>query len=73
MPTAVIAMRRVRGFDDQILEALNSSDREIHYEAVYAVGTWELDAAWDHIAGIVDNSATPKPLLLSRHRRDPAA
>jgi hypothetical protein len=26
-------MRRVRGFDDQILDALKSGDREIEYEA----------------------------------------
>jgi hypothetical protein len=63
--TAVFAMRQVRGFDDQILEALKSSDPEIQYEAVHAAGNWELDAAWDHIAGLVKDTATPKPLLLA--------
>ena len=65
MLTAVFAMERVRGFDDQILEALKSSDPEIHYEAVSAAGNWELESAWEHIAGLVGDSATPKPLLLA--------
>ena len=63
--TAVFAMRYVRGFDDQILEALKSSDPDIQCEAVHAAGNWGLDGAWDHIAGLVDDSATPKPLLLA--------
>jgi hypothetical protein len=45
MLTAVFAMGRVRGFDDQILEALKSADPEIHYEAVEAAGAWGLAAA----------------------------
>ena len=63
--TAVFAMRRVRSFDDQILEALKSAHPEIHYEAVEAAGTWGLAAAWSHIVALVDGAATPKPLLLA--------
>jgi hypothetical protein len=65
MLTAVFAMRWVRGFDDAILEALKSADPEIHYEAVQAAGNWELDAAWPHIVALVEDPATPKPLLLA--------
>jgi hypothetical protein len=65
MLTAVFGMRWVRGFDDQILEALQSSDAEIHYEAVEAAGNWELPAAWPHIAKLLRDRATPKPLLLA--------
>jgi hypothetical protein len=65
MLTAVFSMRRVRGFDDQILEALTSSDPEIEYEAVKAAGNWELNSAWSHIAGLVHDPATPKYLLLA--------
>jgi hypothetical protein len=36
MLMAVFSMRRVRGFDDHIPEALKSSDPEIEYEAVKA-------------------------------------
>jgi hypothetical protein len=65
MLTAVFSMRRIRGFDDQILEALKSADPEIHYEAVEAAGNWELAAAWPHIVAIVHDANAPKPLLLA--------
>jgi hypothetical protein len=65
MLTAVFAMRWVRGFDPQILEALKSADPDIHYEAVNAAGNWELDAAWSHIVELLNDPDTPKPLLLA--------
>jgi len=65
MLTAVFSMRWVRGFDNQILKALKSANAEIHYEAVKAAGNWELDAAWSHILALVNNTETPKPLLLA--------
>jgi len=65
MLTAVFAMRFVRGFDDQILEALKSTDPEIHSEAVEAAGNWELDAAWPRLVALVEDPNTPKPLLLA--------
>ena len=36
--TAVFCMRFVRGFDEQIVEALDSENPDIHYEAVCAAG-----------------------------------
>jgi hypothetical protein len=65
MLTAGFSMRWVRGFEDQILEALNSADPEIHYEAVQAAGNWELAAAWPHIVALFHDASTPKPLLLA--------
>jgi hypothetical protein len=65
MLTAVFSMRWVRGFDDRILEALKSPDPEIHYEAVAAASNWGLAAAWSHIAALVHDTGTPKPLLLA--------
>jgi hypothetical protein len=65
MLTAVFSMRWVRGFDDQILAALQSADPEIHYESVKAAGNWELDAAWSHIVELIHDARTPKPLLLA--------
>jgi hypothetical protein len=65
MRTAVFAMGRVRGFDNQILEALESSDPAIHCEAVNAAGVWELDAAWPHVVALVEDPSTPKDLLLA--------
>jgi hypothetical protein len=63
--TAVFAMGYVRGFDEQILEALKSADPKIHFEAVDAAGTWELDAAWPHVLALVENPGTPKDLLIA--------
>jgi HEAT repeat protein len=63
--TAVFCMRFVRGFDEQILEALNSTNPDIHYQAVVAAGTWEVDAAWPHVAALVTSGETEKPLLIA--------
>ena len=63
--TAVFCMRFVRGFDAQILEALDSKNTNIHYEAVLAAGNWEVDAAWPHVAALVASGDTDKPLLLA--------
>ena len=63
--TGVFAMRWVRGFDDQIMEALGNPDLEIHAEAVMAAGNWSLDAAWHHVATLVENTKTPKSLRLA--------
>ncbi len=63
--TAVFCMRFVRGFDDQILEALESKNSDIHYQAVCAAGNWEVDAAWSHIKGLINTKETDKYLLLA--------
>jgi hypothetical protein len=63
--TAVFCMRWIFGFDAQILEALKSSDEEIHFEALNAAGENELNDAWDHVVGLVRKPKTPKPLLLA--------
>jgi hypothetical protein len=63
--TAVFAMRWVQGFDDEILEALTSTDPDIHYEAVEAAGNRGVKAAWPHIAALLRNARTRKPLLFA--------
>ena len=63
--TAVFCMRFVRGFDDQIVEALDSNNPDIHYEAVCAAGNWAVDAAWPHIESLATAGRTDKPLLLA--------
>ena len=63
--TAVFSMGSVGGFDEQILEALESGNPEIHYQAVCAAGSWGVDAAWAHIAALVASADTDKPLLLA--------
>ena len=63
--TAVFCMRFIRGFDDQILEALDCQDPDIHYQAVCAAGNWEVDAAWPHVATLVISDHTDKYLRLA--------
>ena len=63
--TAVFCMGFVRGFNDQILEALESENQDIHYQAVCAAGNWEVDAAWSHIATLITTEGTDKYLLLA--------
>jgi hypothetical protein len=58
-------MRFIRGFDDWILESLDSKNADIHYQAVCAAGNWEVDAAWPHVAGLVTSAETEKSLLLA--------
>jgi len=63
--TGVFGMQYVRGFDDQILEALRSEDEDIHYHAVCAAGNWELDGAWPHISGLLADPDADKYLVLA--------
>ena len=63
--TAVFCMRFVRGFNEQIVVALNSEIPEIQYEAVCAAGNWEVDAAWSHIAALINSKDTEKYLLMA--------
>lgn len=62
--TSVFCMRFVRGFDAQILEALDSRNPDIRCEAICAAGTWGVDAAWPHVVALVTSKGTDKPLLL---------
>jgi HEAT repeat protein len=63
--TAVFCMRFIRGFDEQILESLRSTNADIHYEAVCAAGVWGVQAAWPHITELVKSGRTDKHLLLA--------
>jgi hypothetical protein len=63
--TAVFCMGFINGFDDQILEALNSRNPDIYYEAVCAAGDWGLDEAWENIVSILTENEADKPLLLA--------
>jgi hypothetical protein len=63
--TAVFCMRFVRGFEAEILTALDSANPDIQYEAVLAAGTWGVDAAWPHVVALVTSGKTDKPLFLA--------
>ena len=63
--TAVFCMGYVKGFDDQILEALNSKNPDIYYEAVCAAGNWGIKAAWPHVQELLTKDDIDKPLLIA--------
>lgn len=63
--TAVFCMRFVRGFDRQIIEALESKNPDIHYQAVRAAGVWGLEGASSHVSRLIRSKDTDKPLLLA--------
>ena len=63
--TAFFCMSYIPGFDEQILEGLDSENRDIRYESVLAAGTWEVDAAWPHVEAIITSEKIDKSLLLA--------
>ncbi len=63
--TAVYGMRFVGGFVQQILEALDSDNPDIRFEAVCAAGNWGIDAAWSQVAALVTEQQTERSLLLA--------
>lgn len=63
--TAVFCMRFVRGFDRQIIEALESQNPDILYQAVRAAGAWGLEDASAHVSRLIRSKDTDKPLLLA--------
>jgi hypothetical protein len=62
--TAVFSMRFIRGFNERILESLDSKNPDIQYQAVCAAGNWELGEAWPHVAALLTSEETEKDLLL---------
>jgi hypothetical protein len=63
--TAVFCMGFIGGFDDQILEALDSRNPDIYYQAILAAGDWGLQEAWPHVVSILTGDQSDKPLLLA--------
>ena len=63
--TAVFAMRYVRGFDNEIVAALDDPDAEIRRAAVSAAGNWEVAAAWPQVSALLAAPAADKALLLA--------
>lgn len=63
--TAVFCMRFIQGFDEQILEALNSEDPDLHYEAIRAAGSWGVNGALSHVVELAFESNTDKALRIA--------
>lgn len=60
--TAVFCMKYVKGFDAEIVEALENPDPEIRYHAVEAAGNRGVDAAWPHISALAVSPQTEEDL-----------
>jgi len=63
--TAVFCMGQIQGFEEQILEMLESRNPKIQVHAIHAAGVWEVDEAWPHIAALLDPPTANKSLLLA--------
>jgi hypothetical protein len=63
--TAVFGMRHVKGFEREVLEALETKDREILFEAVEAAGEKGLELAWHRIFGLANDKRTEKSLRVA--------
>lgn len=63
--TAVFCMGYIKGFDEQILDALEDSQKGIRFEAVCAAGNRGLMAAWPHIKAILESGEMDKDMLLA--------
>ncbi len=63
--TAVFCMGWVRGFDEEIVGALEGGDPDVAYEAVCAAANWGVAGAWPHVAALVRSPGTGKLLLLA--------
>lgn len=63
--TAVFCMRHIRGFDESILESLDSENPDILYEAVCAAGNWQIKDAWRRVTSLLDSEDTEKDLLIA--------
>ncbi|MEW6666325.1 MAG: hypothetical protein AB1512_14030 [Thermodesulfobacteriota bacterium] len=63
--TGVFCMRFLPGFETEILDSLESTNRGIQYQAVCAAGNWGVVGAWPHIEKLLASKNTEKPLLLA--------
>jgi hypothetical protein len=63
--TAVFCMRFIPGFKTEMLESMESTNPNMHYEAVCAAGNWGVAAAWPHISKLLASKKTEKALLLA--------
>jgi len=63
--SAVFAMRFVPGFKDEILEALESEDEEVLFNAICAAAERDVRDAWPYIEELVGDETTTKEILIA--------
>ena len=57
---AMFCMRFHPGFEEAIIEALDSPNREVRYQAIYAAGDTSVKAAWSHIVALIASKETSR-------------
>lgn len=70
--TAVSCMKYVRGFEEEIVEALAHPNADVAYEALCAAGVWGVSGAWRHVVALVGSETTDKRLLVAAIEAVPA-
>lgn len=63
--SAVFCMGYSKGFEKEIMEALNSDEHDIFYEAVHSAGLCEMKDAWPYIKDILYDRNIDKWLLVA--------
>lgn len=63
--TAVFCMQYIQGFQLEILEALQSKDTELKYQAIQAAGNWGIAESWPDIRDVLSNQDADTNLLLA--------
>lgn len=63
--TAVFGMGYIKGFEEQILESLETDNPDIFYEAVQSAGNWGLKDAWPCIKALLLKKDIDKWLLIA--------
>lgn len=63
--TAVFCMGHLSGFEDEILEAVRSDDRDVRYQGVVAAGRAEVREAWPYIRPLLLGPTDDRALLLA--------
>ena len=65
MITALFCMLYIRGFEREILEALQSNIQDIQYHAIQAAGNWGVTEAWPDIREVLSNQNADPNLLFA--------
>jgi len=65
MITAVFCMAYLKGFQQEILEAVQSKVPEIQYQAIRAAGNWSITDAWPAISNVLNDQNTDTDLLFA--------
>ncbi len=63
--TAVFCMTYIKGFQEEILEALQNKIPEMQYHAIQAAGNWGITEAWSDISDVLNNRDADINLLLA--------